>query len=302
MPPVQCAASVVRVDDTEVLVIVVENATRVVGTTRGTYVRRALAANGRPNCIPYHAHEMLAHEIERGAVDYGQLSAVGSSFADLDPLEFERFRRLVHQAGPRADALLGGLADIDIASALGLVETVGGEARPRLGALLLFGFEEAIRRFVPTHEAAFQVLPALSVQTNDFFRWPLLRLAEELLARFRARNREEEIQYGLVRVAVPEYPEVAFREAMANALIHRDYTALGGVHVQWNDDALEISNPGGFPPGIAVDSLLVAPPRPRNPTLADAFKRAGLVERTGRGINRIFEAQLRLAPMPRSLS
>jgi nicotinamidase-related amidase len=50
---------------------------------------------------------------------------------------------------------------------------------------------------------------------------------------------------------VPAFPEVAFREALANALIHRDYTARGAVHVQWRDDALEISSPGGFPRGGA---------------------------------------------------
>ena len=60
-----------------------------------------------------------------------------------------------------------------------------------------------------------------------------------------------------------------------------------------NDEGLTISNPGGLPAGINLDNLLVAPPRPRNPLLADAFKRAGLVDRTGRGINRIFEGQLR---------
>jgi hypothetical protein len=77
------------------------------------------------------------------------------------------------------------------------------------GALPLFGREEALRRFLPTHEAAFQVLRGLAVEVNDFFRWPLFRLAEEMLARFTARNTEEEIQLGLLRVAVPAYSTTA---------------------------------------------------------------------------------------------
>jgi ATP-dependent DNA helicase RecG len=76
-------------------------------------------------------------------------------------------------------------------------------------------------------------------------------------------------------------------------LIHRDYSRLGAVHVQWHEDRLEISNPGGFPEGVRLDNLLVTPPRPRNPLLADAFKRAGIVERTARGIDTIFFEQLR---------
>ena len=74
---------------------------------------------------------------------------------------------------------------------------------------------------------------------------------------------------------------------------HRDYTRLGAVHVQWYGDRIEISNPGGFPEGVRLDNLLVTPPRPRNPLLADAFKRAGIVERTARGIDTIFHEQLR---------
>jgi ATP-dependent DNA helicase RecG len=116
---------------------------------------------------------------------------------------------------------------------------------------------------------------------------------EEVLSRFRARHREEELMMGLLRVGVPDYPERAFREGVANALIHRDYTRLGAIHVQWYEGRLEISNPGGFPAGVHLDNLLVTPPRPRNPRLADAFKRAGIVERTARGIDTIFHEQLR---------
>ncbi len=65
------------------------------------------------------------------------------------------------------------------------------------------------------------------------------------------------------------------------------------MHFQWHDDHIEISNPGGFPEGVRLNNLLVTPPRPRNPLLADAFKRAGIVERTARGIDTIFYEQLR---------
>lgn len=78
-----------------------------------------------------------------------------------------------------------------------------------------------------------------------------------------------------------------------------DPSRLHPAHVQWDDDQLEISSPGGFPEGIRLDNLLVAAPHPRSPLLADAFKRTGLVERTGRGINRMFAEQLRVGrPAP----
>ncbi|MGB9624673.1 MAG: ATP-binding protein, partial [Phycisphaerae bacterium] len=191
------------------------------------------------------------------------------------------------------DQSLLALPDLELAKALGAVEANGRVRSVRVLGLLLFGKEDSLRRLLPTHEAAFQVLAGQKVEVNDFFRWPLLRVMEECEQRFTARNREQEVLVGMLRVAVPDYPPAAFREALANALIHRDYTRLGAVHVQWHGDRLEISNPGGFPEGVRLDNLLVTAPRPRNPLLADAFKRAGIVERTARGIDTIFYEQLR---------
>lgn len=193
----------------------------------------------------------------------------------------------------RSDESLLDLPDLELAKALGVVEANGAVHGVRLAALLLFGNAEALRRFVPSQEAAFQVLRGLEVEVNDFFRWPLLRVMEEIETRIRVRNREQELMVGLLRVGVPDYPERALREALANALIHRDYQRLGAVHFQWHPDRIEISNPGGFPEGVRLDNLLVTAPRPRNPLLADSFKRAGIVERTARGIDTIFYEQLR---------
>jgi ATP-dependent DNA helicase RecG len=113
---------------------------------------------------------------------------------------------------------------------------------------------------------------------------------EELFA---ARNEEHELQVGLFRVRVPTLDVGAFREAVVNALTHRDYSRLGAVHIQWGRDDLVISNPGGFVEGVTLENLLVVPPRPRNPSLADALKRIGLAERTGRGVDKIFAGMLR---------
>jgi ATP-dependent DNA helicase RecG len=104
---------------------------------------------------------------------------------------------------------------------------------------------------------------------------------------------EKEIQAGLFRVPVPNYDSRAFREGFVNALVHRDYTRLGAVHVRWGAQAIVISNPGSFVEGVTLENLLVVEPRPRNPLLADAIKRIGLAERTGLGIDLIYQGLLR---------
>ena len=212
---------------------------------------------------------------------------------DLDILEFERFRRTIRESHGMGDQTLISLSDQELAMALGAVDGPMDHPEICLLALLLFGKEESLGRFLPSHEVAFQELSDTQVVVDDFFRWPLLRVMDELLGRFRARYRETEIQVGFKRVGIPDYSEKAFREAVANALIHRDYTRLNAVYIQWRKDRLEISSPGGLPEGVSMETLLVTAPHPRNPKLANAFKRAGYVERTARGIDTIFFEQLR---------
>jgi ATP-dependent DNA helicase RecG len=122
---------------------------------------------------------------------------------------------------------------------------------------------------------------------------------EEVMSWFRSFNRQKEMSAGLFRISVPDYSERTFREAFANAVIHRDYTRLGSVNVQASPERIEISSPGGLPQGVFLSNLLVTQPHPRNRALADALKRAGLVERTGRGVDVIFQEQLKSGhPLP----
>jgi len=292
-PSVSCRAEVLSLDGKPVIAIEVSPSRHPVGRSNGLYVRRAIGSDGRPACVPYPFHEMQSHEADRGQLDYSTAVVPEARWTDLDPLEFERYRRNIRESRGQGDRSLLDLTDVELAKALGAVVANGEVSAVRVLGLLLFGREETLRSLIPTHEVAFQQLAGQKVEANDFFRLPLVRTMEELLGRWRARNREQELMVGALRVGVPDYPELALREAVANALIHRDYTRLGAVHIQWHEDRIEVSSPGGFPEGVRLDNLLVTPPRPRNPLLADAFKRAGIVDRTGRGIDTIFHEQLR---------
>lgn len=128
--------------------------------------------------------------------------------------------------------------------------------------------------------------------------WPT---AESVTVEFKSdRNRlpDDELVGAVVAMANTEGGTIyiverrGYREAVANALIHRDFTRTGAVHVRLQDDTLTVSNPGGFVEGVTIDNLLTTEPRPRNPWLADVLKRLGLVERTGRGVDLIYRAVL----------
>jgi ATP-dependent DNA helicase RecG len=275
----------------EVLVIEVDPYPEICATKTGKCLRRIMSAQG-PQCAPFYPHEHISRRVVLGLLDFTALPCQGADFNDLNPLEFERLRQTVQRL--HGDSALLNLTDIELAKALQLVETVNDQLIPNYAGLLLLGRDEPLRRLVPTHEAAFQVMDAQSnVLVNDFFRGSLLATIEAVQNRFDARLNEQEVMIGMFRLPVPEYGRIAFREALLNALLHRDYSLLGTVFVQWQHDHMLITNPGGLPEGITLQNLLTHEPKPRNPLLYDAAKRIGLVEKTGRGIDKIFFDQLR---------
>lgn len=272
--------------------IVVPKAQGEVATSSGVYLRRRLRADGQPECVAMLPHDRASHATSFGLMDASARIVAGAKLTDLDPLERERLRQSVQQYG--GDRVLLELDDEALDGVLGFTaRQPDGTRAPTLTGLLLVGREPALRELVPTHEFAFQVLAREAVTFNEFRHFPLLKALDWLETNFRPYNPEHEIQVGLFRVPVPKVDMGAFREAVANALVHRDYHRLGAVHVRMADDGLTISNPGGLVDGVTLANLLTTEPRPRNRTLADAMKRIGLVERSGRGVDKIYRGMLR---------
>lgn len=256
-----------------------------VGTKRGVFTKRILDTTGRPQCQPMSPHEIVSMGMVTRGQDYAVAPARGATMSDLDPAEFDRFRTLCARAGDG----MGILTDEDILKALGLVPLSDPIS---VGAVLLFGTEATVQRWAPSAEVLFQDLREGAQAANIRIMGPLLRSAETLGELIDERNTTTELLVGLHRVELPLIASVTRREAVANALVHRDYAMLGPIAVQINEDEFVVSNPGGFPPGVTIANILDQS-RPRSAILAGAFKRAGLVERRGKGVNDMFEQQLR---------
>ena len=287
----------VDTDSGPVARIEVPKSPRLVATSDGLMQRRRLMADGTPQCVPLYPHEIDRRASDLALLDVTERPVLEASADDLDPLERERLRQIIDRY--RGDRSLLDLPDAELDGALGLTVEEGGRVVPTVLGLLLIGREGRLKRFVPGHEVAFQVLDGTDVRVNEFSRKPLLKVFEEIDTQFRARASERELDVGLYRVPVPSFDGRAFREAVVNALSHRDFTRLGAVHIKMTlprgDDpgGIEIHNPGGFVEGVSPANILTVFPRPRNPRLADALKRVGLAERTGRGVDRIFAGLLR---------
>jgi len=297
-PAIAVQVEAVEIDGVPVARVAVPKAGTVVATAGGVYLRRRLKHDGTPECVPMLPHERDSRLGQLGLVDASAQPVAGAQLSDFDPLERERLRQAVQQFG--GDRVLLELDDEALDGALGFTaRQPDGRRVPTLCGLLVIGRVEALRQHVPTHEFAFQVLAEQAVRFNEFRRVPLLQAIDWLETNFRPYNPEEELQVGLFRVPVPKVDMAAYREAVANALIHRDYHRLGAVHVRLENDALVVSNPGGLVDGVTLDNLLTTEPRPRNRALADAMKRVGVVERSGRGVDTIYRGLLRFGrPAP----
>jgi ATP-dependent DNA helicase RecG len=73
---------------------------------------------------------------------------------------------------------------------------------------------------------------------------------------------------------------------------------MESIYVQWQHDHILITNPGGFMEGITTENILVHEPKPRNTRLAEAFKRIGITDQTGRGVDKIYLGQVRYGRPP----
>ncbi|MFZ1409934.1 MAG: RNA-binding domain-containing protein [Micropruina sp.] len=291
-PPLACRASLHTLDGLDVAVVEVPDSPLPVGTTEGVFKRRSTKSDGTPECVPYRAHELQSAAFLAMGRDYAEVEARDVTLDDLDPREFERFRLLA--AGIDGDSVLSGSSDRQILRALrllGLCPT--GEEFVALGAVLLFGTPGTLARSVPNAEVLFQEVNARGeIVTNDTLRMPLLRAIDELQARVAARNPEQELMLGIHRIGIPRVPLSVVREAIANALVHRSYAEPGPVLVKLGSEDFTVSSPGGLPAGVTLENLLDQS-RPRSVVLAEAFKRAGLVDRAGRGIPQMFGSLLR---------
>ena len=94
---------------------------------------------------------------------------------------------------------------------------------------------------------------------------------------------------GVVRTDKQDYPEEAIREALLNALVHRDYSFSGSIIINVNDSKMEFISLGGLLSGLSTEDIRIGVSQPRNKKLAEVFHRLRLIESYGTGIRRIFK-------------
>ncbi len=275
----------------QVTLVEIPRSKAIVASSEGKIMRRRLKADGTPESTPLYPYEIITRLSTLGQLDYTAFPVPDTSLADFSPEELKRLRSILARNRNGDQALLE-LPDDEILSALRMTTLADGRVTPTVTGILLAGKADVIARTIPTSTATFQVLAGTDVRVNQDFDQPLLSTIEKMREMFDPWNPEREFEDGLFRQSVPEFDRRAFREALVNAFGHRDYASLGRVRVLIDDEGLTIANPGGFIEGVTVENLLTVEPHGRNECLMNALKRIGLAEKTGRGVDRIFEGSL----------
>ncbi|MFH1127502.1 MAG: helix-turn-helix domain-containing protein [archaeon] len=243
-------------------------------------------------------HRLSASEIRNLAkksgklVYWDELICENAALSDIDEEKVEWFlqrRRKVREA-PKA-------LDIE-----GILASVGGLAKGKLtnAGILFFGKNpEDFFLQARIHCVRFEGTDVSRNTSDDKLYsgaiWEQVELAEEFV-RKNIKLHGFRTGYTFKRIDVPEYPPQAIREAIINALIHRDYEVPTEVKVFIFDDRIEITNPGTFPVGTTPDNPKHVP---RNPILCQLMRDVEFIEKYGSGIYLIREECKRLnAPEP----
>ena len=258
------------------------------GTAQGVFKRRV----GK-NCMPLDPQSFSRVQVSSGVVDWSGQSTDLHLIA-LDPVEIARARNILRRISPESELLK--LADEQFLVALGAIRN----GRVTHAGLVLFGREEVLSERCPQHQVHYVLQTSdVSVARNDSYRQGLLNILERIEQNFTGpANPEQELSVGLFKIRVPAYPLEVVREAVLNAVTHRDYYDPGEVLIRHTQRELVITSPGGFIGGITPDNILRREPVSRNRTLAEALEKLRLVERAGIGRRRIFLPALSYGKRP----
>ena len=239
--------------------------------------------------------DMLKRIFAESGPDYSAEHCPKATVADLLPAAIEDFRaRWIKKTDNQALARLNHEQLLTDAELL-----VDGHIT--FAALILFGSRVALGKHLAQAEVIFEYRSSeasIPFQQRLEFREGFFSFYDDLWKNINLRNDRQSYQDGLFRYDIPTFSEGVVREAILNAVGHRDYRLGSSVFVKQFSRHLEIINPGGFPSGITAENILDHQ-NPRNRRLAEAFAKCGLIERSGQGMNRIFEETIRQSkPLP----
>lgn len=217
--------------------------------------------------------------------DFSEKICEGLTFEDLDSNAIAKLKDAYSkkQDNPQFISLSNEqtLSDLDLAK--------GNQIT--YAALILVGKETAIRKFLPQSAINFEyrnTLSQINFDDRKNFTEAYFITIDKLWDAINLRNGRVPVQQGLFIFDIPFFNKEVIREALNNAVAHRDYRKSSEIVVKQFPHELHIINAGGFPLGVNLQNLITVNSTPRNRLLSDVLAKTGVVERSGQGVDKIF--------------
>jgi ATP-dependent DNA helicase RecG len=239
-------------------------------------------------CHPMGPQELATLYEERRGVD--PLSEPGGrSVSDVSPLAIETARKMLALYADHRRAL-STLSATDMLAAIGALSA--RDELNRAGTLL---FCEPAPRAPKVDYIVYQYKDTPGGESRSVTRLeaPLLLAFEKAMSLIQGRSSSQRITLpNGQQIAIEDFPLVAVRESLSNALCHRDYRTTEPVTIEHSPTVLGISSPGSLLPGVTLQNIITTPSRTRNPVLLRIVRNLGIAEELGSGIDRMVRAMV----------
>lgn len=205
----------------------------------------------------------------------------------FSPIAMERIRKYMEEE--RAPDTLCSMNDEDLLVSIGALK----DGKLTIGGILIVGNDKAIAKYVPNYRWDYRKMLSstdYSIKDGGISAIPIGVYEIERYAN--TDNPITTLKVGFVHPEFPTYPQIALREALLNAFIHRDYRIPGPIMLKQYKNRIELTNPGNFIGGITPENILHHQPNARNNHLADLLDKLKLVNRSNLGVPRIYKSLL----------
>ena len=230
-------------------------------------------------------NDMLRGIFDEIVPDYTAEVCQSASINDLDSNAIDILRRLWYKKTNNEN--IEKLSDIQLLEDSELII----DGCITYAALILLGTKKSLGKYLPQSEVIFEfkmldIAGAADVRLE--FREGFLLFYNKVWETINLRNSMQHYQDGLFVYDISYFNEKVIREILLNAVSHRDYRMVGSIFIRQFPHTINVSSPGGFISGINPDNILWKQ-APRNRRIAETFSKCGLVERSGQGMNIIYE-------------
>lgn len=237
------------------------------------------------------SEEMYLSIIQEQEPDFSAKFCEGIAVTDLDEVAIRTMKE--KYARKQKNPGFQQLSNEQVLSDLKLLEN----GKLKYAALILLGKTEVLQQHLPQcktvwefrnseaqihHDAREVVEDSLYIAIDKI--WKLINQP--------TLNKKYPIQSGAYIFDLYDFNEAVIREAILNAIAHRDYTITSEIVIKQFPKKIIINNPGGFPKGVSIENILTVSSTPRSRLMTEILEKTGLVERSGQGVDKIYSITL----------